>query len=546
MKIFSVYLCDYKDRDDYYLSLMPYGITSIAAYLEQEGHDVTLANLSSYGYLKAVELTLANKPDAVAVSIFSFNRTESFKYIRELRKRNNKIVIIAGGQHPTFLAERITALYPEIDFLVKGEGEYSIKRLIDGSFLHNEKIISSDRITDLDSIRFPSLFSGQLIGVNPNEQFKYIITSRGCPSSCTYCSSPNFWKKKVTYRSPENIVKELKHIYQKFGIIYFSIRDDNFTLNKKRVLEFCRLLDESGIYMMWNCQARVDTIDEEMLVAMKKCGLEHIQFGVESGSERILKVYDKHITLNKIKEASDITRKVGVYLSFYLMTGMTGETPEDMEDTKKLVSQTKPHDVIVSPVAFYPGTKIYTDSLKKGGIRDSIWFDSEENGLYMNDEKNNKKNINNLLTYSNKISAKSEYNKNDFQIHRETTGDDCWMNLIIEGDHYFEKSDFKKAALNYLKLIDKLPSNIWGHLRMAELLSAQSDPAALKYFTYASEIAPAYYGSWMRLAQIQFSTGKLKQAELSISKAIKLNPLEPEVTKLESIIKNKNNTPKSR
>ena len=217
--------------------------------------------------------------------------------------------------------------------------------------------------------------------MNPNEQYKFIITSRGCPSSCTYCSSPNFWQKKVTYRSAENIIEELVYIRKRFGIIYFSIRDDNFTLNKKRVLEFCSLLSKSNLYMMWNCQARVDTIDEEMLIAMKRCGLEHIQFGVESGSEKILQLYDKHITVNKIKSAAAITRKVGIYLSYYLMTGMTGETPEDIEETRKLISETKPHDVIISPVAYYPGTEIYTNSIKNGKVKDNIWFDTELNGI---------------------------------------------------------------------------------------------------------------------------------------------------------------------
>ncbi len=539
MKIFAVYLCDYKDRNDYYLSLMPYGITTIASYLEQEGHEVTLANLSSFGYLKAVELTIAEKPHAVAVSIFSFNRTESFKYIRELKKRNKNIVIVAGGQHPTFLADQIMSHYPEIDFLVKGEGEYSIKKLIDKSFKHQERVISSERITDLDSIKFPSLFNGKTINVNPNEQFKYIITSRGCPSSCTYCSSPNFWNKKVTYRSAENIVSELKHINKKFGIIYFSIRDDNFTLNKKRVLEFCRLLDESKLYMMWNCQARVDTIDEEMLSAMKRSGLEHIQFGVESGSEKILKLYDKHITPGKIIKASAITRKVGVYLSFYLMTGMTGETPDDIEDTKKLVQQTKPHDVIVSPVAYYPGTKIYTSSMKMGNISDNIWFNSEENGLYLNKQSINEMNIKSILNFSNKISANSEYNKNDFHTHRQTTGDKCWMNYIIEGDHYCDKSDIKKASLQYLKLIEKYPDNIWGYLRMAEVLSAESDIRAIEYFIKASKIVPSYYGSWMRLAQIEYISGKHSDAKALISKALELNPFEPELIKLAGLINKK-------
>ena len=540
MKIFCVYICDYKDRNDYFLSLMPYGITSIAAFLEKEGYIVTLANLSSYGYSKGVELTLNEKPDAVAISIFSFNRTESFRYIKELKKRNNRIIIIAGGQHPTFLSDLIISRYPEIDFIIKGEGEDSLKILIDKSFISDEKIIDSERITDIDTIPGASFFTGKTIGVNPNEQFKYIITSRGCPSNCTYCSSPYFWKKKVTYRSPESIVDELKHINKKFGIIYFSIRDDNFTLNKKRVLEFCRLLDESKLYMMWNCQARVDTIDEEMLSAMKKCGLEHIQFGVESGSEKILKLYDKHITPEKIKRAAEITRAAGIYLSFYLMTGMKGETKEDLEDTKNLITSTMPHDVIVSPVAYYPGTKIYTDALKKKKISDKIWFDSDENGLYLLDKNTNDKNIKTLLVHSSKISLKSKYQQKDFKILKQNPGLQCWMNYIIEGDYYAETSDIEKASDCYNKLISEYPENVWGYLRLAELLSDQSPQAALKLFRKASNIVPSYYDIWYRIAQIHYFTGNKSEAKISISKALALNPSEPEIIMLSDKLNKRN------
>jgi len=529
MKILCLYLCDYSDRNDYYLSLMPYGITSIAAFLEKDGHEITLANFSSYGFAKAVKVSLDLNPDAVAISIFSFNRNESFRYIRELKKRNKKIVVIAGGQHPTFLSDLIISKYPEIDFIVSGEGEYAVKKLIDKSFKINERVIASERISDINNIPYGSLFSGQTIGVNPNEQYKYIITSRGCPSNCTYCSSPYFWNRKVTYRSPENIIEELKHIHKKFGIIYFSIRDDNFTLSKKRVMEFCSLLQKSGLFMMWNCQARVDTIDEEMLVTMKKCGLEHIQFGVESGSERILKLYDKHITVNKIKKASELTRRTGIYLSYYLMTGMTGETESDFKDTKKLLSETLPHDVIISPVAYYPGTGIYSNSLNNGKIDNNVWFESDENGLYLSNSAKNETLINNLLKYSAKISFKAKYKKNDFKIHRQTTGNECWMNYILEGDFYSEEFNIEKAIFCFNKLISEYPENIWGYLRKAELISDHSPNDAIKLFRKASEIVPEYFGTWFRLAQLYYQSGNIKESEFTIRRALKLNPDEPEI-----------------
>src|SRR5512145_2602148 len=126
MKVFCTYLCNFRERKDYYISLMPYGITTIASFLQSQRHEVILANLSSYGYMKGAELTLQHAPDVVAVSVFSYNRDESFRYIRELKKRNPGIIIIAGGHHPTFLHDEIITRYPEIDFIIKGEGEAAI------------------------------------------------------------------------------------------------------------------------------------------------------------------------------------------------------------------------------------------------------------------------------------------------------------------------------------------------------------------------------------------------------------------------------------
>lgn len=532
MKIFCTYLCDYTDRNDYYLSLMPYGITSIAAFLEKEGHEIILANLSSYGYFKGAELTNKYKPEVVAISIFSFNRIESFKYIQQLKKINKSLIIIAGGQHPTFLHDEILSRYPAIDFIIQGEGEYSIKKLIDASFKNFPRIIQSERIKNIDSIPYPSLFQGKIIGLNPVEQFKFIITSRGCPSNCTYCSSPNFWQKKATFRTPALIIEELLHLKKKYGIIYFSIRDDNFTLKKNRVLEFCRLLEKSNLYMMWNCQARVDTIDEEMLIAMKKSGLEHIQYGVESGSTRILKIYDKKITPEKIKAAASIARKVGVYMSFYLMTGMIGETEADINETKKLVTLTRPHDVIISPVAYYPGTKIYNDHKKKGLIEDSSWFRSSENGIYVTPEKNRTQNMNELLQHSSQISSRSFYKTEDFIIHRSVTGNNCWMNDIIEADSYLNTDNIKKVIQIYQHMINNFPDNIWGYLKLSEILMNDSPNIALSLLDKAIENTPSYYYGWYLKALIQYKAEQITDAYKSVKKALKLNPDNSEIHKL--------------
>ncbi len=531
MKVVCAYLCEFRDRDDYFISLMPTGAPSIASYLEREGHDVILANLSQYGAVKGAEAALKYNPDAVSVSIFSFNRNESLKFIRELKKRKKDLIVIAGGQHPTFLHDQLFDITPEIDFIVQGEGEIAVSKILSSPQSFGKgSVFREERIANLDTIPWPSEFKGPAIGVNPHEQFRYIITTRGCPSSCTYCSSPAFWERKVTYRSPENIIKELLFLQKQYGIIYFSIRDDNFTLNKKRVLEFCRLLNESGIYMLWNCQARVDTIDFEMLSAMKSCGLEHIQYGIESGSEKILKLYDKSTSMEKIKRASEATRKAGVYLSFYLMAGMHGEENSDIDKTIALLQTALPHDSIVSPVAYYPGTTLYNSAKKSGLINDDIWKEKNDNGLYLIDRRISDKWIKRILSENGKVSARAIYRASDFTSHRKSEGGGFWLTNILEGDYFFDSGNPAKAVNLYKKVVNEFPENIWGYLKAADALSISSPPEAMKLLKKASEIVPSYHGTWLSLARLEHESGNIKTAEIAAEKALELNPYDPETS----------------
>jgi radical SAM superfamily enzyme YgiQ (UPF0313 family) len=472
MKVLLAYLCQYRDRHDYFLSLMPVGLVSIAACLVQEGHDATLANFSSAGHHKALKQIINMQPDVVGLSLFTHNRVDTLRLARALKRALPETIIALGGPHATFLADEILQRYPEIDYIVQGEGERSFSDLL--KEIKREKrpadrIIASRTIEDIDRLPAPGEFSGKLIGVDAHEQFHFIITSRGCPCSCVFCSSPAFWKRRVRYRSLESILQEIQRLYEKYGITYFSIRDDNFTMNRKRVLAFCRLLRESGLYVMWNCQARVDTVDEEMLIAMKRSGLEHIQYGVESGSPGILSRYAKHITIKQIEQAAAITRKVGVYLSVYLMTGMENECQGDIDKTKALMRKILPTDGIVSPVALYPGTELYENEKRKKRGSDSIWFMKKDPGIFLRADGQVKTWMAELLVELERIQKKSAYREADFARHREVAGEDCWVTDILEGDYYYQQKKFKEAKLSYQRVIDRHPHNSWGFSRMARL-----------------------------------------------------------------------------
>jgi radical SAM superfamily enzyme YgiQ (UPF0313 family) len=223
------------------------------------------------------------------------------------------------------------------------------------------------------------------------------------------------------------------------------------------------------MYIMWNCQGRVDTVDEEMLAAMKQAGLEHIQYGVESGSEKILNQYAKHITLKQIEHAAAITRRVGVYLSMYLMTGMEGETQRDTDATRALIKRILPSDGIVSPVALYPGTALYEQAKKRGLVSDALWFEKKNAGVFLRDDGQVKRWMDELLSELASIKKKSQYREEDFRKHRQVVGDDCWVTDIMEGDYYLTIRRYRNAEECYRRVITKYPQNPWGHLRMDTL-----------------------------------------------------------------------------
>ena len=472
MKVLLAYLCHYQDRHDYFLSLMPVGLVSIAACLEKEGHDVTLANFSSAGPQKALKQIITMQPEVIGLSLFTHNRVDTLKLVREIRKAVPGAVMVLGGPHATFLAEEILRRCPAVDYIIKGEGERSFSGLLKNIAAGKkpaDKIISAERLINPDDLPAPGFYAGKLIGIKPADQFQFIITSRGCPHECVFCSSPQFWQRKVRYRSPESIYREIKYLHDRYGIIYFSLRDDNFTLSKKRVLQFTRLLRNSGMYIMWNCQARVDTIDEEMLIAMKRAGLEHIQYGVESGSAKVLKRYDKHTCTEDIRRAAEMTRRAGVYLSIYLMTGMEGETQDDIDETKALIKQILPSDGIVSPVALYPGTALYEQAKKNGKIDNSIWFKKNDAGIFLRDDPQVQKWMEELLLELDKIKRKSFYREQDFKLHRQVAGENCWVTDILEGDYYRTIKRYRKAEECYRRVIEQYPRSPWGHLRMDTL-----------------------------------------------------------------------------
>jgi len=340
-------------------SMPPLGIAWLAAVLRQNGFkDIVLIDsmANRYSNEQIVDLLKKEGPDLIGISFGTQIRFSAFDLARLIKKDFPKVPIVAGGPHPTLTSQDTLENIPEIDIIVRGEGEISFLNLVknielgkdfsgvkgisfrnkNGEIVHNPP---ESPIHDLDSLPLPAR---DLLPIEKydktttlsNKRTLNIMTSRGCPYWCVYCSTSEQWGHQIRHRSPKNVVDEIELILKEYpfieGIRFF---DDVLTMDKKRVLLICDEIIKRKIDFVWECEVRANTVDEEIITAMKKAGCEFIDLGIESGSDRILKNIKKGITVEQAIEAAKIIKKAGIGLKAFFMHGLPGETYEDIKKT---------------------------------------------------------------------------------------------------------------------------------------------------------------------------------------------------------------------
>jgi len=181
--------------------------------------------------------------------------------------------------------------------------------------------------------------------------------------------------RRFRKRSPENVVDEVQHVIDEYGVdeIYFD--DDCFTLDRKRLIKICEEIVRRHIEVKWMCQARVDNVDQEMLEAMKRAGCHYIKYGVESGSQEMLDAMKKGITLKDVRKAFKLTRKVGIKTQAFFLLGLPWETHETIQKTIEFAKEIKPDSAQFAVVVPHPGTELYDLCLEKGWLKYESWED---------------------------------------------------------------------------------------------------------------------------------------------------------------------------
>jgi len=248
-------------------------------------------------------------------------------------------------------------------------------------------------------------------------------------------------------------------------LIYFSLRDDTFTADRARTIEFCRLLIESRAYLVWNCQSRVNALDEELLVWMKRAGCECIQLGVESGSPRILSQLGKTITPEQVKHTSSMIRNVGINLSIYLITDVPGETEDDLRQTIELIKSIRPEDGHVSPLAYFPGTRMFEEAVSSGRIGRDIFEGSKQAAVYAVDKPG--RTSRRILQCLERSAPKDAIR---FNRHKSLLGF-CYITNVLAGEFYRLNGEYGAAEREFSEITEREPGNPWGWYLLGDLFS---------------------------------------------------------------------------
>jgi len=478
---------------DEWMRFLPIGLGYLQAMLKSRGFPCRLANLSGLGRKAAIEYLRGQAPAVVGVSMFTFNRKRSGELLKWAREACPEAVLLAGGPHPTHLAGEVFADNPALDAIVRGEGEPILLGIMErlaaapasdlwkrtpGLILRDRETGTQAVLEDLDGIGTPAEHL-QADFLDDVGQLAYLSTSRGCPATCNFCNTPDFWGTSIRFRSPAAVLREMQLLRQRHGLTYFSFRDDTFTANRGRVLELMGLLQASGLHPLWNCQSRVNLVDEDRLVAMKRAGCEFLQFGVEHGSERVLELLDKGTNMRHARKALALVRKVGMNLGMYLITGVPGEEWADVEESLALIGETRPHDVQVSPLALYPGTRLFDQYRAAGRIAPEFYRTQGDAEIFARQDAHTEKALRALYAAAQAIKPKARYTPAEFAEQKRWLGF-CAVTNLLCGEAAEDESRFAEAEAEYAEIIQREPQNPWGWLKRALLRERTGSSAAAR------------------------------------------------------------------
>jgi len=384
---------------------IPLGIGYLAAVLENDGYAVDIIDYQVQKHTKRElesELTQL-QPDIIGITSTTLTYKSATEIVKTAKETCPDSLTILGGPHVTVLDEQTLREQPEVDIIVRGEGEQTLLELADLAskanlkeleevagitFRKNGQIVQTpDRpfIQNIDELPYPAfkhfdISKYRIFG----KTYLPVITSRGCPFHCTFCLASRMCGRRFRARSPKNVVDELEFLRDTYGADAISFYDDTFTFDRKRAREICKEMKNRKFDLQWDCRTRVDRITKEDLAILRDANCRLIHFGVESGSQKMLNAMKKGTTVEQNERAIKWAKEVGISVAISVIIGYPGETTDMLQQTLDFIYKTQPDYVYMCVAIPYPGTELY-DRLKDLGWEMSpVWDHYDEQTLVFN------------------------------------------------------------------------------------------------------------------------------------------------------------------
>jgi radical SAM superfamily enzyme YgiQ (UPF0313 family) len=369
------------------------GLGYIASVLRNKGHDVKILHcikekMTFDGFAEFLE---ANKFDVIGIQMFTYDLAPAIKHLKIIKQKLPNAITVVGGYHPSGAPRDVLHEVADADYGFISEVEIGfpifleevVKEKPDMSVVPNliyrkgEVCIVNEikLIDDLDIIPFPAwdLMDPREYPDAPHGGFAKsfptapIMITRGCPLKCTFCAGRSI-TFEVRKRSIKNVIEEIEYLKENFDVIDFLIEDENFTLHRKLVKEFCETIIEKKLGITWSCPSgiRLDTINPEMLKMMEASGCYSVAVGVEFGSDRIHQITKKKLTIEKIERKMSLFKDVNIKTTGFFLFGVPGETKDEMLETIQFSKKLPLDRAQFNNFMPLPGTEIFDDLKKKG------------------------------------------------------------------------------------------------------------------------------------------------------------------------------------
>ena len=374
------------------------GLLHLAAEVRLHGYVPTIieADILDLDSAAVAKRVIEARPRFVGITLFTVGVMESVKIARKIKASLPETVIIVGGPHIASMGPETLERFSEFDIGVQGEGEKILVELLNaieagkplsqvrGIIYRNDDgdiktTVAPVTPNELDELPFPAWdllpdFPKSYplaIYDYPKGPVATIAASRGCPFHCKFCDTSTFGAR-VRYYSPAKVIEMMRRLHEQYGVRHVLFVDDLFLASRLRTTEFCELLIASGLKMTWSCAARVDTVKPEILDLMKRAGCWQISFGLETGSDEMLRKMDKSARVERSEKAVRWTAAAGIRVKGLFMLGYPGETRESIQMTKDFVRRIPMTIMNLTKFTPYPGSPVYRE-LYGTSIREDHW-----------------------------------------------------------------------------------------------------------------------------------------------------------------------------